>query len=131
MKVRWGIHSDVIILYWFTVDIAVMDEDSHHTLEYSFFHLTQFRDLFTYCFHTDVCRQLSFPPGCINSSCGRHRRIKTIPFLQRNSQICSAFPSPYLNFTIAPILIYYTLSPYVCGQKESQNLTPEAYLTWF
>lgn len=76
-QVRENLLSDVIVLHWFTIDITVMNEDSHHALEYTFFHLAQFGDLLSYCLHTDVCRQLPFPSRCINSSCGRHIRIKT------------------------------------------------------
>lgn len=77
---RWqGIRSDVIILDRLAVDVAVVDEDSHHTLEYALLHLAQFRDLLSYGFHTDVCRQLSFPPGCVNSSWGKRKSEKRNP----------------------------------------------------
>lgn len=72
--------SDVIVIHGLPVDVAVVDEDGDHPLEHALLHLPQLRDLFSYCLHADVRGQLSLSPRCVNSSCGRHIRMKSRVF---------------------------------------------------
>lgn len=60
--------SNVVIFYWLPVDIAVVDENGHYSLKHTLLHLTHLGDFFSYCFHTNVRRQLPFPSRSIDGA---------------------------------------------------------------
>lgn len=60
--------SNVVIFNWLPIDITVVDENGHYPLKHTLLHLTHLGDFFSYCFHTDVCRQLSFPSRSIDGT---------------------------------------------------------------
>lgn len=68
--------SNVVIFNWLTVDITIVDKNGHYSLKYTLLHLTHLWDFFSYCFHTDISRQLSFPSRSIDGALQTRENIE-------------------------------------------------------
>lgn len=60
--------SNVVIFHWLPIDITIVDKNCHHSLKHTLLHLTHLWNFFSYCLHTDVCRQLPFPSRSIDGA---------------------------------------------------------------
>lgn len=80
---------DVVVIHRFPPNVAVVDEDNHHTLENTPTCLPSLRDLLTDGLHADVSRELSLTPWRIDSGWqkGTFQRVSERDWFKKKNQI--------------------------------------------